>query len=278
MKRSIMANQEYFKKASITNPKIDISKFDCDICGVVECEQYNLGNGVLPPYCKTCKNEKIKIEEQQIEARRKKANEVDKIRKKQERIKRNFQVCNVPPRYQGYDFSNFITSNEEQERNLKLCQKYVDSFSENLKLGRCLIALGKVGAGKTHLTCSIINELTKKDYKCLFTTFSKAVRKVRECYTNRDKTIDEVMESFADFDLIVFDEVGVQVGSENELFIFTEIMNERYEKCLPSIVISNKTKKEFEACLGSRVYDRLFENQAEYLAFNNNSYRRKESS
>ena len=74
-------------------------------------------------------------------------------------------------------------------------------------------------------------------------------------------------------DLLILDEVGVQFGTVTESLIMFEILNGRYEKVRPTIVMSNLTEDEITEYLGSRVVDRLKEGGGVLVAFDWDSYR-----
>jgi DNA replication protein DnaC len=69
------------------------------------------------------------------------------------------------------------------------------------------------------------------------------------------------------------DEVGVQVGSEHEKMLLFEIINERYQECRSTVLISNLTREEIAGYLGQRVMDRFAEGGA-VVAFDWDSHRK----
>ena len=74
---------------------------------------------------------------------------------------------------------------------------------------------------------------------------------------------------------MIIDEVGVQFGSEAEKLIMFEIINTRYERMKPTILISNQTKEELAAFIGERVLDRMSDGGGCTLSFTWDSYRSK---
>lgn len=65
----------------------------------------------------------------------------------------------------------------------------------------------------------------------------------------------------------------MQFGSEAEKLILFEIINTRYEKMRPTILISNLPKDELSAFIGERVIDRMNDGGGCTLAFTWDSYR-----
>ena len=73
-------------------------------------------------------------------------------------------------------------------------------------------------------------------------------------------------------DLLILDEVGVQFGSDFEKQILFDVLNERYEKLKPSILLSNIPGDQLADYLGERVTDRLRENGGKMIGFDWDSY------
>ena len=80
------------------------------------------------------------------------------------------------------------------------------------------------------------------------------------------------MEKYCYPGLLIIDEIGVQYGTDSERNILFEVINDRYEDMLPTIMISNLPLNELAPLLGERVVDRMLEGGA-VLSFNWPSYR-----
>lgn len=181
----------------------------------------------------------------------------------------------IPERFADKTLENYRPTCSQSEGALRVAQSYADGFNDNAKLGRCLIFSGDVGTGKTHLAIGIAHALIKKGKQPVFVSVIKAVRKIKETYSRDVKTTeDEAIQSFIEPDLLILDEVGVQFGSDTEKLYLFEIINGRYEKSKPTILISNLSLKELETFVGSRVMDRLREGGGKAVVFDWQSYRR----
>jgi DNA replication protein DnaC len=73
--------------------------------------------------------------------------------------------------------------------------------------------------------------------------------------------------------LLIIDEIGVQFGSPFETNLMFDILNERYEKLRPTLLLSNLTAPEIKAFLGERIYDRLREDGGQFVPFDWQSHR-----
>jgi DNA replication protein DnaC len=187
-------------------------------------------------------------------------------------IARRFEAAAIPPRFTGKTLENFEADTPEQKRILLACKGYADNFKQARELGTCLIFSGGAGTGKTHLSAGIANAVMGAGYSALFSTVAGAVRRVRSTWKNNDSEQDAI-NLFCAPDLLILDEVGIQSGSDNEHQIIFEILNARYERALPTILLSNlpisgegeaKTVRRY---LGDRITDRLREGGGKAFVF-----------
>jgi len=198
--------------------------------------------------------------------------------RRQRRIlwERKIGGAGIPERFKDKTLESFIAETPEQKRVLEIAKEYAENFSEVLRTGRCLIFTGRPGTGKTHLAIGIALHVMKENRTVLFTTTMRALRRIKDTWSNcSTETESQAVATFTTPDLLILDEVGVQSGSEFEKNIIFDIMNERYENCRPTIVLSNLTKDELIAFLGERVFDRLREDGGKVVGFTWESYRGK---
>ncbi len=181
----------------------------------------------------------------------------------------------IPERFTSRRLENFKAMSREQERALEICNRYADGFLENS--GKSLIFLGLPGTGKTHLSIGICQRIMEEHHcTALFTTVMKMLRRIKGTWnSSSEETETEAIKVFVRPDLLVLDEIGIQFGSETEKNLLFDVLNERYERQKPVILISNLTLKEIIPYLGERVYDRLREDGGESIAFTWESFRSK---
>lgn len=106
----------------------------------------------------------------------------------------------------------------------------------------------------------------------------KLVRRVKDSWRNKEESEQTVIDSFVLPSLLVIDEIGVQFGSATEQLYLTEVINERYEKRRPTILISNLKLSQLTEVMGERVIDRFYDDGSKFLVFDWPSYRRGEAS
>ncbi|MBL1506063.1 ATP-binding protein, partial [Klebsiella pneumoniae] len=88
---------------------------------------------------------------------------------------------------------------------------------------------------------------------------------------------EDVIRFFTKPDLLIIDEVGIQFGSKAEEMIMFEIINTRYERLKPTILISNLPKDELTQFIGERVIDRMNDGGGCTISFTWDSYRENRS-
>lgn len=196
----------------------------------------------------------------------------------QDRLERVLGSSGIPRRYMYKNFDSFVADTEEKQRALAVCKKYAGNFEDVLKNGASMIMSGGVGTGKTHLACSIANEIIKAGRTAHFTSVRKAIKVVRAAWNSKEQTEEQAIQTLTVPDLLILDEVGVQSDTDNEKLILMDILNERYEQVRPTILISNlpMTNSEgpsIQAFLGDRIIDRFRELGGPRIVFSWGSYR-----
>lgn len=200
------------------------------------------------------------------------------VGKRASHMRKLFDGAEIPKRFTGRSFENYRTeeNNPAQALALTRSRKFAENFPRATELGANFVFCGKPGTGKTHLACAIGNAVMQNHgASALFITVFDAIQRVKATYSDKDQSERTVMRSFAEPDLLILDEVGVQFGTEFEKVIITDIINRRYNDMRPTIILSNLDETELGEYLGARVMDRMFEGGGGVIAFDWDSYRAK---
>lgn len=220
--------------------------------------------GLVWTKCSKCENERREQEA------------VEEARKKREADEAAWQArlgaVGIPDRFRDRTLDTYIATEPKQKRVLEFARAYADNFADVKRTGQSLMFIGLPGTGKNHLAAGIALQVMR-EHSVLFTTLLRAVRRVKDTWTSKTETETQAIESLVFPSLLILDEVGVQFGSDTEKLILFDVLNERYEKRKPTILLSNLTLDEVRAYLGERIFDRLREDGGKFFVFDWQSYR-----
>lgn len=181
----------------------------------------------------------------------------------------------IPERFHDRNFDNFLAVTEAQQRALRFCRNYADNFDAVRKSGRSAIFIGKPGTGKTHLACAIGLQIMRANRTVLFSTVMRALRRVKNTWSKgSEESEGQAISTMTAPDLLILDEVGVQFGTEFERHMLFDILNERYERRLSTIMMSNLPVEQVSEYLGERIIDRLREDGGGRIVFDWDSHRK----
>ncbi len=200
----------------------------------------------------------------------------------------------IPQRFLPYTFDDFNTgSHEGKKQALQSIKDYVRDFDSNKAKGRSMVWCGPPGTGKTMLACCLVKEVIRKTYcnyerdetsgrqelknrevMAHYRTEYSLIRKIKNTWKNSGPSEQMVINDFCELDLLVIDELGISFGSEADKILLYQVINGRYERSLPTVLISNLNHEDLTKHCGVRIMDRMKENGGLELLFNWDSYRR----
>lgn len=183
--------------------------------------------------------------------------------------------ANIPDRFAGCSFTSYEPVNKSAKHNLEILRNYAAAWPQMYEAGTSLILCGKPGTGKNHLAVALAKSLIEQHQaSVLLTSVMRIIRAVRRTWEKGSEHSEEdVIALYTGMDLLIIDEVGIQYGSESEMIILFDIMNTRYERMLPTVLISNLTPAEISQVISDRLTDRMVEGGGATLMFDWNSYR-----
>lgn len=240
----------------------------CDKHGEYQANILNIGGREVCGICPACLAEKDaketaeRVEKMRVESRRNRVHEL-------------FGRAEIPERFRDRGFGNYNAKTAQQVENFEVCRDYATNFEEMKADGRCLILTGNPGTGKTHLAIAIARQVMRASGNVLYARAYEVIQAVKETYGKDAKRSErEVIDSFVSPDLLVLDEIGVQFGTDAEKVILYAIINGRYDRGLPTVLVSNLDLSEIEHFIGERAFDRLRENGGRALRFKWESFRK----
>ena len=228
----------------------DMKQANCEKHGDYTSSAFVTTSDTVWSGCPDCEEDRVR----EYEAREQRREEAERQRKTQESLR----AAQIPMRFASINFTGYVAETKQQKQALSAIREYADNFNENLALGKCILLLGKVGTGKTHLACALLDRLARSGRRVRYATVRDILREIRDTWRKgSEKRESQVVEELSTVDLLVVDEVGVQFGSESEKTQLTELFDLRYRQLKPTVVISNLNKPDLEQVLGERVLDRL---------------------
>lgn len=193
--------------------------------------------------CPRCEEQEAAQEEEQ------------ELERKRRRLPALQQEAGIPLRYRRATLSPFPSRAHGQADVLEAAKRFVETSS---KASGGLILLGQVGAGKTHVALAILNAFIERGSTGRYYTLSSLLRTIRESWKrSASVTETEILQKLWTVGLLVIDEIGVTKVQDAEYASLTDIVSGRYDRRLPTILISNLDLERFTAEVGDRVVDRL---------------------
>lgn len=244
----------------------------CDVHGDYQCKVMKILGKEFRQGCSECN--RIRNEEAAAQELASKAF--------QERYEMSVKLGSamIPKRFQGKTFESYEADIDAQKAALAKCIDYAENFQEHKRAGRCMLLLGKPGTGKTHLAIAIANYImTNTRDTAVYRTLGGALQDIRESYDGQSQTNEAwILKGLITPSLLVLDEIGAskEKPSDFELTTLFSIINGRYERELPTVIVSNLGPKELAASIGERSADRLREGGVIVLPFTWESQRGKE--
>lgn len=186
----------------------------------------------------------------------------------QERAERltNYRKCGIGERFFNESFETFTPRNEEA----KMAKDIVKAFVNDIKQGkfRSLKLIGEVGNGKTHLAGACLREFGGK-----YRTTSQLVSEYQSTKSfSANLKEKDMVDFYGSVKLLVIDEIGRSNSEKDEKYMLYQLINARYERRRPTVLIGNFNKVDFAQFVGDAVTDRLNESVVT-IEFKSESYR-----
>jgi len=212
-----------------------------------ECTTHGASKALVrtgsPWHCPTCFEVKLKADTERI------AN--------YDRAAWLMKVATLPDRYIDQRF----TATTDDQRAVLLSAKLFRDFILKERAWAALIMTGITGTGKTLLACQLAQTLmTKASRSVRYITAQGMISEVQASYRTDGKTEEGEILRFAQYDVLILDEIDAIRATENANLLLTEIINRRYNENKPVIAISNQPLAHLAKYVGERVHSRLHEN------------------
>ena len=125
-----------------------------------------------------------------------------------------------------------------------------------------LYLYGSTGTGKTHIACTIVNELIRLyQVEAHYAKISRDIlNRIRESFNTSSDSYGmggRIEKELASYEALVIDDFGVHRESPWVNSTLYDLIDSRYEKNLLTILTSNEPMDSWKDLFGGRVYSRL---------------------
>lgn len=178
-------------------------------------------------------------------------------------------------RFEVSTFSSFECT-RANEKNLKICKRYVNRFNAMKQKNQGLLFWGNVGTGKSFAAACIANALIESGITVVMTSFIK----ILEVFDRKDTELQkDILDRLNSASLLILDDLGAERGTDYALEKVYYIVDSRYRSGKPLIVTTNLSLSEMmdeSDIRKKRIYDRILET-CYPMQFTGNSWRMKEA-
>ena len=198
-----------------------------------------------PPQCECEAAQADRIERARI-AEEARLVEVEKRRRREwtERIADLNQQSGIGDKFLKRRLDNFDVTPENGTAH-QVALDYVKNWTQNLASGRGLFFVGNIGAGKTHLATGIANALLAQAIPVVCKTGGAILNDIRKTFEkDNTQTESDITDLFKNVDLLIIDDLGKEPATEWVISTLYGIVNERYERELPTIITTNYADEE----------------------------------
>jgi DNA replication protein DnaC len=148
----------------------------------------------------------------------------------------------------------FVSSGAEESRSIQASSRTALKFAEDPH--DWLVIAGQTGRGKTRLAAAIGNYCRGCGTRVMFVVVPDLLDRLRSAYNpGNPRAFDDMFDRVRNVPLLILDDLGAQSGTpwaDEKLF---QLINHRYNACLPTVITTNLTVRDMDARLGSRLTD-----------------------
>lgn len=192
--------------------------------------------------------ERLKLEKEQRE----------RYEAQQARINKLLGASGIGKRFQQRVFQTFKANTPARAKAYQIAKDYADNFALHLEDGTGLYIEGTNGTGKTHLAAAIAMQLmTEQRIPCICKTAGDLLMDIKAAFDREGVTEQAVLKVYKDVSLLVVDDLGKEQCTDWSISTLYSILNDRYERMLPTIITTNYNSDDLVRALTPKGYDNL---------------------
>lgn len=158
-------------------------------------------------------------------------------------LKGIFAASNVPIKYRGGKFDDYIEHDSTDAKVKKLVVNYFNDAMKNYLTGKNLILIGNPGTGKTMLMSILVENLIR-DYafKVRYANCVELINQIQDTYSSvNQKTTLSVLNQYRDADFLFIDDLDKINATVDSKKLIYSIINDRYDRVLPTVISANSS-------------------------------------
>lgn len=205
-----------------------------------------------------CEQAVKKWAEYDAEQERKKQEEEqrERFRREQAKITRLLGKSGINKRFRQRVFQTFVTDTPARKKAYSVAKAYADNFEKHLEDGTGLYIEGTNGTGKTHLAAAIAMQLmTEYQIPCICKTAGDLLLDIKSAFDSGSTSERDILSVYKEVSLLIVDDLGKEQCTDWSISTLYSILNERYEKMLPTIVTTNYNSDDLVRALTPKGYD-----------------------
>lgn len=205
-----------------------------------EEEIAQFGYVLTPEERKKLRQEQAEREQAEIDA----ASQADKTRKRESWLKARMEA--VPFRYKDSTLNTY--TNDTLKRS---------EYWELLLRGSSGVIYGDYGCGKTHIGWGLCKLRWDRGIDASLVSASQIFKEIKAQFGNGGDS-DKVIAKYQALPYLVIDEADKSYGTQLEYVNLFDIINARYNECLPTVILINaESAADIPGLIGGANFDRI---------------------
>ena len=150
--------------------------------------------------------------------------------------------------------ARLLAADDDEMKNVQNAYRQAMSFAQEPK--DWLVIAGHTGRGKTRIAAGIGNFCREAGVEVIFLVVPDLLDRLRSSYSPQSPSaFDRVFDQVRTVPLLILDDLGSQSGTpwaDEKLF---QLLNHRYNACLPTVITTNASAGQIEDRLLTRLTD-----------------------